>query len=52
MTLNSFDIETRYPVHWPTHFTAEESSKAKTACDHVRKAITDELAIAKETDAP
>jgi HEPN domain-containing protein len=25
--LNTFYIETRYPVHWPTHFTLEESSK-------------------------
>jgi HEPN domain-containing protein len=27
--LTDFYIETRYPVHWPTHYTFQEAKKAK-----------------------
>jgi HEPN domain-containing protein len=41
--LNAFYIETRYPVHWPTHFTRQEAAKAKSAADRVRQVITEAL---------
>jgi len=41
--LNTFYIETRYPVHWPTHFTVEEALKAKDSCEQVRNVITRSL---------
>jgi len=41
--LNTFYIETRYPVHWPTHFTKEEAAKAKSAADRIRQVITKAL---------
>jgi len=50
--LNTFYIEARYPVHWPTHFTLEEASKAKAASEQVRKAIRDVLAANSGTDSP
>ena len=37
--LNTFYVETRYPVHWPTHFTREEADKARNAADRIRREI-------------
>ena len=41
--LNTFYIETRYPVHWPTNYDQEEAQKAKLAAEHIRDAIKDKL---------
>ena len=41
--LNTFYIETRYPVHWPTQFTKEEASKAKGAAERIRQVVTNIL---------
>jgi HEPN domain-containing protein len=41
--LNTFYIETRYPVHWPTQFTEQEAGKAKSAAARVRQVITGDL---------
>ena len=32
-------IDTRYPVHWPTHYTKEEALKAQIATKHIRDVI-------------
>jgi len=37
--LNRYYIEARYPVHWPTAYDKKETEKARTAVDHIRKAI-------------
>ena len=37
--LNTFYIESRYPVHWPTNYTKGEALKAKTAVQHIHDAI-------------
>ena len=37
--LNVFYIETRYPVHWPTHFTVEEAEKARFSAQTIKSAI-------------
>jgi len=37
--LNRFYIDTRYPVHWPTQYTKEESIKAETAAERIRNEI-------------
>ena len=37
--LNAFYVETRYPVHWPTNFSREETTKAFEAADHIRVVI-------------
>ena len=37
--LNPFYIETRYPVHWPTHYTKEEAQKAKNATQKISETI-------------
>ncbi len=34
--LNGFYVETRYPVHWPTHYTREEGEKAYKAATRIR----------------
>jgi HEPN domain-containing protein len=47
--LNRFYIDTRYPVHWPTNYTKDEALKAKSACEQVRKAIRDVLAVTTDT---
>jgi HEPN domain-containing protein len=44
--LNTFYIETRYPVHWPTHFTVEEAEKARLSARNVRSAIDKTLNLA------
>jgi len=41
--LNTFYIETRYPVHWPTNYDQEEAQKAKLAAEHIRDVIKDKL---------
>jgi len=41
--LNPFYIETRYPVHWPTHYTKEEAQKAKDAAQIISETIKDLL---------
>ena len=37
--LNPFYIDTRYPVHWPTHYDKNTALKAKEAAEEVRKWI-------------
>ena len=34
--LITFYIETRYPVHWPTHFSREETEKAHQFAERIR----------------
>ena len=34
--LNPFYIDTRYPVHWPTHYDKEIAIKAKNAAEKVK----------------
>jgi HEPN domain-containing protein len=41
--LNTFYIETRYPVHWPTHFTVEEAEKALSSAQSIKSAIEKSL---------
>jgi HEPN domain-containing protein len=41
--LNRFYIDTRYPTHWPTHYTKEEASRAKEASEHVQLKIFNTL---------
>jgi HEPN domain-containing protein len=41
--LNRFYVDTRYPVHWPTHYTKEETAEARTAADKIRLKILDTL---------
>jgi len=41
--LNRFYIDTRYPVHWPSQYTKEESMKARTAAEHIRDEIRGSL---------
>jgi HEPN domain-containing protein len=37
--LNTFYVETRYPVHWPTNFSFEEAQKALKGADQIRSVI-------------
>lgn len=41
--LNAFYVETRYPVHWPTHFTSEEAQKAARAAGNIKVVINERL---------
>jgi HEPN domain-containing protein len=41
--LNSFYIDTRYPVHWPTEYSKEEAIKAKDAAKHIGDVIKNTL---------
>lgn len=43
--LNPFYIDTRYPVHWPTHYDRETAIKEKEATENIRKCIKDFLRI-------
>lgn len=35
--LNPFYIDTRYPVHWPTHYDKEIAIKARDSAEEIRK---------------
>lgn len=37
--LNRFYIDTRYPVHWPSHYTKEEALEAQRAVLNISEAI-------------
>ncbi|MDI6735488.1 MAG: HEPN domain-containing protein [bacterium] len=41
--LNPFYIDTRYPVHWPTHYDKETAIKARDSVKEIRKWIRDFL---------
>lgn len=45
--LNVFYIETRYPVHWPTNYSYEETQKALKAADRVRSVIKKKIGLQK-----
>ncbi|MDR4497206.1 MAG: HEPN domain-containing protein [Candidatus Scalindua sp.] len=37
--LNRFYIDTRYPVHWPTHYTKEDALNAKKSTENISSTI-------------
>lgn len=41
--LNAFYVDTRYPVHWPTNFSQEESQKAFQSAKHIGALIEQKL---------
>jgi len=41
--LSAFYIDTRYPVHWPTNFSKEETEKALQAARRIRTFIENKL---------
>jgi len=43
--LNPFYIDTRYPVHWPTHYDKEIAIKAKNSAKKIRNWVKDFLKI-------
>lgn len=44
--LTTFYIETRYPVHWPTHFSREETKSALGFAERIRSFIKKKLDMA------
>lgn len=46
--LNTFYIETRYPVHWPTHFSRDETKRALDFAETIRSFITEKLDMPHE----
>jgi HEPN domain-containing protein len=43
--LATFYVETRYPVHWPATFTAEDAEQAHRAADRIRNFIRMEMKL-------
>ena len=43
--LNPFYIDTRYPVHWPTHYDKDVAIKARNALQCIRTWVRDYLKI-------
>ena len=43
--LNTFYIDTRYPVHWPTDFSSKEAKKAFRSAEKIRNFIMKKLDI-------
>lgn len=35
INLNRFYVDTRYPVHWPTHFTKKDALSAQQFCEAI-----------------
>jgi len=42
--LAAFYVETRYPVHWPTHYSLAEAERAGEAREQIRNWVTRRLA--------
>lgn len=43
--LNPFYIDTRYPVHWPTHYDKETAIKAKISAENIGDLVKNLLNI-------
>jgi HEPN domain-containing protein len=43
--LNTFYVETRYPVHWPTHFSRDETEKAFQAAKAIQSFVKKKMGI-------
>jgi len=41
--LTTYYIETRYPVHWPTNFSAEQTQKAFQFASQIRALVKEKL---------
>lgn len=41
--LTDFYVETRYPVHWPSHITRKEAEEAQVSVGKIEKAIKNTL---------
>jgi HEPN domain-containing protein len=46
--LTTFYVDTRYPVHWPTHFSPEESQKTFQSAARIRSFVKGKLGFARE----
>ncbi len=46
--LTTFYVDTRYPVHWPTHFSPEETQKTFQSAERIRSFVKGKLGFAKE----
>jgi HEPN domain-containing protein len=43
--LTTYYVETRYPVHWPTHFSREETQKAFKSTVRIRSLVKEKLVL-------
>jgi HEPN domain-containing protein len=43
--LTTYYVETRYPVHWPTRFSHEETRKALEAALRIRSLVKEKLGV-------
>jgi HEPN domain-containing protein len=43
--LTTYYVETRYPVHWPTHFSKEDTQKAFKSTARIRSLVIEKLAL-------
>ncbi len=43
--LTTYYVETRYPVHWPTHFSSTETQKAFKSTVRIRSFVKEKLAL-------
>jgi HEPN domain-containing protein len=43
--LNAFYIDTRYPVHWPTHYDKETALRAKASAEKIRDWVGSRLKL-------
>jgi HEPN domain-containing protein len=43
--LNTFYVESRYPVHWPTDFSQQEAQKSSQTAEKIRSFVKKQLRI-------
>jgi HEPN domain-containing protein len=46
--LTTFYVDTRYPVHWPTHFSPEETQKAFQSAEQIQSFVKSKLGFSRE----
>jgi HEPN domain-containing protein len=44
--LSAFYVETRYPVHWPTHYSSEEAQRAMESAELIKAWVETRLGSA------
>ena len=43
--LTTFYVDTRYPVHWPTHFSRDNAQEALRSVTRIRSFVKDKLGL-------
>jgi HEPN domain-containing protein len=50
--LTAFYVDTRYPVHWPTHFSPSETQRSFQSCAKIKAWVESQLDVSRDPAPP